>query len=286
MESELSNQMEGLLRQESKHYCCSQQQQQQQQNSSHYHDPMQVVTECANLVTDRAMCVPLKHVSSTASLRDIQEIQQDVSDIHNGKSMSYWRQQMFDWACMVVDSFGCDRESVAMSFLNLDRYISVEVARTNAPPITRDDYQLFAMVNLYIVIKVLEPYPRKLSIETLVDMSKNYYSKQVLMQTELDILQALQWNIHGPTALRFCRLMQDFFPRLKKYHVILLTLTEIAVSDGSFASYKASTVALACCLLTTTLQNVPDQDIRNRFSDIMKRSEFATVFANLQRLYF
>ncbi len=278
--SDLSHQMEGLLLQESRHYCCADYQQRSSNNN--HQDPMQVVEECASLVTDTCVKEELKHVQSTASLRDIQEIQQ-VSESSN---MSYWRQQMFDWACMVVDSFSCDREAVAMSFLNLDRYIATEVARENSPPITRDDYQLFAMVNLYIVIKVLEPYPRKLSIQTLVDMSKNYYSKEVLMQTELDVLQALKWNIHGPTALSFSRLMQDFFPQLKKHHVIILTLTEIAVSDGSFASYKCSTVALACCLLTADLQSVPDHDIRSRFSDIVKRSEFETVYASLQRLYF
>ena len=98
---------------------------------------------------------------------------------------------MFDWACMVVDSFGMDRQNVALSMDLLDRYVAHELARTDVaslPAVTRDDFQLFSMTTLYMAVKILEPFPRKITVQALVDMSRGFYSEIDIQVTEREIL--------------------------------------------------------------------------------------------------
>jgi Cyclin, N-terminal domain len=178
------DQIQALLRREDQYLCldytASSFQQQQQQERDDDRDMMD----------SSATCISIIHkVPSTCSLRDVQAERQSsaakttasagsstaaVTALHQQQQeFGAWRHQMFDWAVMVVDSIGADRESVACCFHLLDRFLVTELRRTRAPPITRDDYQLFCMTCLYIATKVIDPYPHKLSVQTLVDMSNN-----------------------------------------------------------------------------------------------------------------
>lgn len=250
-----------------------------------------MVDECANLVHDRSAVVMSK-VSSTVSISDVKGVTE--SNGHRDHTFTFWRHQMFDWACMVVDSYSMDREVVAVSFNMLDRYITFESSKPTAPPITRDDYQLFSMTCLYLSVKILESYPRKLSVQTLVDMSKNYYTKETIEATERDILQALNWYLHAPTGMTYARLLAKLFPSTSSQHMqaTAATLTEIAVADSFFVACKPSVVGLAAVLHAARLDGIPDSLIEQFQANLqgmipMKHCpEFRMVYLQLEKLFY
>ena len=131
-------------------------------------------------------------------------------------SVQYWREQMFDWCCLVVDSYGIQDRSgvVALSFSLLDRFLAHELKSLQEDafhePITRDDFQLYSMTALYIAVKLMEG--RRLTIEALVHMSRFFYKPEDIAATEQEMLTALQWHLNAPTPIGYCRLMWQLFP--------------------------------------------------------------------------
>jgi Cyclin, N-terminal domain len=257
-----------------------------------------LVEECANVVYDRSSFGGvINKVQSSVCISDIKDVaeqQQQHSSSHQQQTYTFWRQQMFDWACMVVDSYGMEREIVAVSFNLLDRYIAIESSKFNTPSITRDDYQLFSMTCLYLAVKILESYNRKLSVQTLVDMSKNYYTKEIIEATERDILKALDWYLHAPTGISCARLLAQLFPETISFHMeaTAATLTEIAVADSFFVACKPSVVGLAAILHAARLEGMSDQHIQEFHTNLQgliptkECPEFRIVYLQLEKLYY
>jgi Cyclin, N-terminal domain len=205
-----------------------------------------------------------------------------------------WRRQMFDWSCAVTDRFDIPREVVAIAFDILDRYVALECEAQgdddtedynddddydddDAVVLTRQDFQLFAMVSLYMAIKMSVSY-RKLSISVLMEMARGFYSVEDITSTELDILHALKWHIHAPTVMTYCRLYMALFPpaprisstdtdtttinnnnnnqEKKNYEMeaSCQVLSELVVADSYFINKSNASVALAVLLLTARRQ--------------------------------
>jgi len=228
------------------------------------------------------------------------------------ESFRFWRQQMFDWACMVVDSFQIDRDVVAVSFNLLDRYVSREDAKINAAEsateISRDDFQLFAMTCLYLAVKLLQPYPKKLGVGALVDMSRGYYTEEDVAYTERDILSTLSWHVSPTTANGFSDLYWSLFPAPSlspsassetaaiaikdRMRATCATLTEIAVADAFFVPYKDSHVGLAAVMIAARLHGVGDDQLRSGLLtnldgvvSVSDDPDFAAVYRQLELLY-
>jgi Cyclin, N-terminal domain len=211
------------------------------------------------------------------------------------QTFTFWRQQMFDWACMVVDSYGIERELVANSFNLLDRYISYECSKLDGPPITREDYQLFCMTCLYLAVKIEESYNKKLSVQTLVVMSKNYYTKEVIEATECDILRALDWCVHAPTSMSYVRLLAQLFSKPISYQMQAMarTFTEMAVVDSFLCTQKPSYIGVASILHAARIDGMSDSEIqlfRKNIPDILSPRadcpEFRRIYLQLAKLYY
>ena len=232
-----------------------------------------MLQECASLVTDRSFAsndasplnedVAVAPINSSApgspasvsgihasTKRTLPEKSQQ-SAVGISQDFAFWRQQMCNWAFVVVDNFEISRETVSVAFNLLDRYVSHEQNVAGAPGITREDYQLFAMTALYIAVKVLEPYPRKIAVDALVVMSRHFYSEEDILHTERDMLMALDWKINVPTVLTFCRnfmdSMGDGFDR-DEMERVCTHLSERIVSDAFFVPLKNSVIGLACVM--------------------------------------
>jgi Cyclin, N-terminal domain len=196
-------------------------------------------------------------------------------------SLLYWRQQMLDWACMVVDSFQMDRDLVAISFGYLDRFVAAE----DLNDLVRDDFQLYSMTCLYLAIKLHEPYPRKLGLEALVDMSRGFYSAADIESTESDICKRLGWHLSPPTASEFAQLFSEVLltsqPRCQR---TCATLTELALADPWFLDYAASTVGLAALCHAARLEGV-SVSWEALGDAVPLNEEFYAVYRQLERLY-
>ena len=173
--------------------------------------------------------------------------------------MAKWRLQMFDWACMVVDHSQIDRSAVlSMAFNTLDRYTMFEIIRPESPPITREDYQLFAMTALYMAVKVLEPFPRKMGLESFSLMSREFYQPEDIASTELEMLGALRWRITPPTSIGFCRelvgvLLTNGGESVVDMEQIYPTICDVSVSDPSFLQFSPSLIAVAALMHSARL---------------------------------
>jgi len=282
-------------------------------------DLVSMVEEFANVVTDHAASTHRNTSStdaagsivskspSTASFNDVQDVDKmDVSSSSSNQSTQqqtesfrYWRQQMFDWACMVVDSFAIDRDVVAVSFNLLDRYMASELfCCSSNQDITRDDFQLFSMTCLYMAIKVLQPYPKKLGVEALVDMSRGFYTEKDIVATERDILTALSWHVNPTTALAFSGMFWSLVPLSSSSKAVpddmrltALTLCEIAVADSFFVSHRASLVGLAAVMIAARLHGFSDEKVHGLLANledivcIQDNSELGTIYRQLELLY-
>lgn len=258
-------------------------------------DFMNLLEECANIVNDLSFSPDQSDkavIKSPSAVCVLALVQPDITlQPKQRPTFGLWRQQMFDWACMVVDSFAMDREIVAMSFNILDRYIAKEEPRSSTS-ISRDDFQLFSMTCLYLAIKIVVPYPRKLSVEALVDMSRGFYSSEDVTVTERDILKALQWHVHPPTAMGFCRLYWSFFPKVPSVDMqrTCATMTEMAVADPLFVSHKPSDVGLAAVLHAARLDGYNSKTVEGFLSNLdglvsSNNGQFDFVYHQLEKLY-
>lgn len=275
--------LECLLRQEDEHYMCSdyvtEGDEEYKSDSCH-----SLLEECARVVTDLAFSstpseARMQTVVSSACVKDMAESQEQnpaacgkkmsrsssssvsSSFVRDGKSpasnlVGHWRQQMLEWSNLVIDSFGMDREVVAVSFNILDRYVAHETQSTI--PITRDDYQLFCMSSLFMAVKMLESYPRKLTADALVDMSRGFYASDDILYTEREILRALSWYVNPTTTISYCRMYWELFPTPVSFEFenICHSLSEMALADASFLCRKPSLIACAAILHAARMENV------------------------------
>jgi hypothetical protein len=270
--------------------------------------PLHVVFECASLVTDvreppasekdaslfRSPTRISRFPSPRSSLNDLEA----AADTYSSKSsssraqtelsfMSSWRNQMLDWASTVTQTYNVDRETIPVAFSIFDRYLAVELS-SHEEPITREDFQLFGMVSMYIAIKILVPF-RKLAVETLIDMSRGFYSAEDVTGTEQDILATLDWHLHPPIVMEYCRYFMRMFPDELPPEVeeTCTYISEMALDDTYFISKPISLVALATMLvaahwhkfslnLTQEFMNNLDGILNvqsSEFDDILRRME-------------
>ncbi len=266
---------------------------------------LHLLEECAWMVTD-PMASPVakatvNKVPSVTCVQDFEEksrlentctCAQHYPHYPSTDSLQFWREQMFDWSCMVADSYGViDRTAViANSFHLLDRYVDSELS-SNSLPITREDFQLFSMTCLYISIKIMDGH--KLTVDALVLMSRGFYKPQDIIATENDILKTLQWKVTPPTTIEYCRLLWEFFPTNQswnEFEALCATIAEVSVASASFLECRNSVVALAVLVLCARYRGYSEssvQELLNRVQSFMKvdEKEYAKVYRQLKSLY-
>lgn len=173
------------------------------------------------------------------------------------QSFSFWRRQMFQWTCTVVDGFSLDRQVIPVAFNMLDRYIALQDKRA----VTRDDFQLYSMTSLYMATKILEPCPLRIGLDALVEMSRGCYSVHDITQTERDMLAQLEWRVNPPTAAAFCDLIWSLFPVAPTWQMTSTCehLLEAAIADPFFLSCPSSLVGLAAVLFAAFLHGSSEE---------------------------
>ena len=196
---------------------------------------------------------------------------------------------MLEWAYGLASTYFLDREIVAVAFHLLDRYIASEVFSTDPDvagiPLDQEDVQLYAMVCMSIAIKAFVPY-RKLTVHCIIDMSRGFYTKEHIIESELEILTALEWHVNQPTVMDYCRLYWNLFPKSlksKRMNASCQYLAEVALDDAYFISKPHSLIALAAVLLAAQrlgvgvaetdsfLQNVPEVITNTLEFDVLLR---------------
>lgn len=146
----------------------------------------------------------------------------------------------------VVDHFNLHREVVSIAMSHLDRYLS-----SYPTPVDKNMYQLLAMTCLYLSIKLNE-YKHllipgsKSSMDTILQLSRGFFTLEEMEKMEYNILQRLQWHVHPPTPQCFIKYILFFLSMEDaETHDLALFMAELSVMDYFFVSYKPSEVAIA-----------------------------------------
>lgn len=178
-----------------------------------------------------------------------------------------WRRKLCEWCFEVVDHFGFDREVVSVALNYLDRAVTNH-SRQSVNGISKRDFQLFAVTSLYMAIKVhgeteaLEGPRQKLRLDAFVQLSRGFFSSEVIEAKEREILASLNWHVNPPTTLKFIATYLRLCPRWQPLNRrvcfanvlggvfdVARYLTELAVCVSHFSfDYKASVVGYAAVL--------------------------------------
>lgn len=142
----------------------------------------------------------------------VQGLEGDENSDHTTEA---WRRKICEWIFLVIDHFGFDRELAAIAMSYLDRYSS----RFFTEPIKKPDYQLSAIASLFLAVKLHNDQRaesggrQQLGLPTLVELSRNMFTENMIQKAELQIATALDWQLNPPTALQFITFFLRLLPR-------------------------------------------------------------------------
>ena len=147
---------------------------------------------------------------------------------------------------VVVDHFDLHREVVSIAMSHVDRYLA-----SCPTSVDKTFFQLLAMTCLYLSVKLNEykhlliPGSRS-SMDTILQLSRGFFTLEQMEKMEYDILQRLQWHVHPPTPQLFVKHFL-FFLSIEEHEVHDLSqfMVELSVMDYFFVSYKPSEIAIA-----------------------------------------
>jgi len=149
----------------------------------------------------------------------------------------------------VVDHFDLNREVVSTAMSHLDRYLGVYDGIVD-----KNLFQLLAMTCLYLSIKLNE-YKHllipgsKSSMDTILQLSRGFFTLKEMEKMEYEVLQRLRWHVHPPTAQLFVKHFLFFLSAEEhELHDLAQFMIELSVMDYFFVSYKPSEIAMAALL--------------------------------------
>jgi Cyclin, C-terminal domain/Cyclin, N-terminal domain len=132
---------------------------------------------------------------------------------------------------------------------HLDRYLG-----SFEETVDKNLFQLLAMTCLYMSIKLNE-YKHllipgsKSSMDTILQLSRGFFTLEEMEKMEFNVLQGLRWHVHPPTPQVFVKHFL-FFLAIEEHeiHDLAQFTVELSIMDYFFVSYKPSEVALASLL--------------------------------------
>lgn len=162
------------------------------------------------------------------------------------------RTKMVRWMMSVVDFCEFDRECASVAAAHLDRFLSSESPASRRASLDKRTYQLAAVSSLYLAIKTVESRT-VLSPDAVADISDGEYSEDEVVRMESDILQALGWRVHGPTAMEFASylLAVSNYPGALDSHQdeslmeVIRYQVELSTLDYKSSLFRPSVVAVA-----------------------------------------
>jgi len=219
-----------------------------------------------------------------------------------------WRRKLCEWCFEVVDHFNFDRETVSYALDYLDRVVAVKTdEKREALP--KREFQLLAVTSLYMAIKIhgeideQEGPRRKLRIGAFVELSRGFFSVQVIEDMESKMLAILKWRVNPPTCLRFIAFLLRLCPKwnsrdypdhnshaavMRNLYDVARYLTELSVCVSTFAfQSKPSVTAYGSILCAIEALRSPlPSDVRAAFLNNMAESANLYPSAdNVRRAY-
>ncbi len=147
------------------------------------------------------------------------------------------RSILIDWIIDVHFKFGFTDETLFMTVLIIDRYLSVN-------QISRNKLQLLGITALMIACKHEEIDVPK--IDDFIYITDNAYVRDEVYKMENDVLSTLDFALLYPSPIKFFEYLSLHFNFDKKKHMMGKYLMESFLLDVKFNKYKPATISCAC----------------------------------------
>ena len=147
------------------------------------------------------------------------------------------RSILVDWIIDIHFKFGFTDETLFMTILIIDRYLSIK-------KISRSKLQLLGITALMISCKHEEiDLPKT---DDFIYITDNAYSKDEVFKMENDILNLFKFNLLFPSPIKFYEMLSYNFNFNKKQFYMGKYLMETFLIDIKNIKYKASVISCAC----------------------------------------
>ena len=161
----------------------------------------------------------------------------DYSKIISQKEINeQMRSILIDWIIDVHFKFNFTDETLFMTVLIIDRYISYK-------SISKKKFQLLGITALLISCKHEEIILPK--IEDFIYITDNAYVKEDVFDMENDILDILNFNLIAPSPIKFYEYLALKFEFDKKKFLLGKYLMESFMVDINYVKFRASVIACA-----------------------------------------
>ena len=147
------------------------------------------------------------------------------------------RSILIDWIIDVHYKFGLTDETLFMTILIIDRYISYK-------QISKLRFQLLGITALLLSCKYEEIMLPK--IEDFIYITDNAYVKKDVIDMERDILDVLNFDLIFPSPIKFYEYLALNFDFDKKKFLMGKYLMESFMVDLNWVKYRASIIACSC----------------------------------------
>lgn len=148
------------------------------------------------------------------------------------------RKTVVEWMFEVCEEQRCEEEVFHLAVNYLDRYLaSVKIRRTH--------FQLVGVACMFLASKLKETVP--MTAEKLVIYTDNSITLEQLVETELNILNTLKWDLSAVTPQDFLPLILNRLPvtsqQAHQLHKCAQTFVALCAFEFNFAMSSPSTLA-------------------------------------------
>ena len=187
---------------------------------------------------------------------------------------SQMRSILIDWLIDVHFKFGFTDETLFMTILTIDRYLSI-------CEVSRNKLQLLGITALMIACKHEEIDVPK--IEDFIYITDNAYVKEEVLKMEVDVLIRLNFSFLYPSPIKFFEYLSLHFNFDKKKHMMGKYLMESFLLNTKINKYKPATVSCACTYIVMKFFKMQNyQEAYNKKFFLSDESKEITIEYNVK----
>lgn len=155
------------------------------------------------------------------------------------------RAKQVDYLLRLTHEMSLKRQTFYLCVSMLDRFFEL-VKLTD-----QDHYDLIAFTCLFCAAKYEETtFP---TVNDFVYLSSNRFTKEKILQTELEVLETLGWRLNHVSPLSFMDQASKGLNLEAKTYFFAQSLVELLIYKGESLKYKNSLIGCACLLISLQL---------------------------------